>query len=625
MDQYYQQQGQKGRQGQQPQGQQAGQGPQGQQWQYQQQHPGYAQQYYGQQLQQYPQQYNAAAHQAYYDQYQQYYAQQQYQQHQPQAHAGATSNATLAALASALPPSYDTPLPTARSKPGSSSANQASNNPLAQIQAQYQSSMQLGAAAASAATAALFKSGFATQTDTTSASGSAASTTLPGIATSDPVLNDKKRKIDPGASSVETDTDWYSTYKTPSAQERKAALSATPSHRPALPPKPQVTMNGPKNNRNQRGGKQGNHCGRQEKQTKTAEVQEDSDSGFHCDACDVTFHEEAKLKVHIAAHRSCPDCAYKASPSLVREHQKLTHGAQKDEDETEGSTAATAVARKLDPAPARQGPLGGKKQQMSSQNLIHPLAPKLNTPEDIAAWIAQRRKQWPTETNIQKKEQERQEMIAKGQIVEDPTKGKNAFDKKGKGNNNSNKKLSWKQRQEEARAQKRIKMEAGETAEGAVPSTVDGSIVPALGPSEIGDGEEDDDEDMDPEKDAITSKDPTVMGKVLLPTERATRPKRACRYFLKGTCHKGDKCSWSHDAALAAKVQKSVQASVKTEVFRTRSSLLQMLLSGEIKQEKNVLLEAIRFIVDNNFFEKEEPTGALVQELVAENGMDLSS
>lgn len=46
----------------------------------------------------------------------------------------------------------------------------------------------------------------------------------------------------------------------------------------------------------------------------------------------------------------------------------------------------------------------GKPQKQAVDNdLLHPLAPTLNTPEDIAAWIAQRRKAWPTESNIQKK------------------------------------------------------------------------------------------------------------------------------------------------------------------------------------------------------------------------------
>lgn len=49
---------------------------------------------------------------------------------------------------------------------------------------------------------------------------------------------------------------------------------------------------------------------------------------------------------------------------------------------------------------------------------------------------------------------------------------------------------------------------------------------------------------MDLEKDAISSKDPSAMGKILLPEDR---PKRRCRYFAMGKCTKGDQCSFSHE------------------------------------------------------------------------------
>jgi hypothetical protein len=49
---------------------------------------------------------------------------------------------------------------------------------------------------------------------------------------------------------------------------------------------------------------------------------------------------------------------------------------------------------------------------------------------------------------------------------------------------------------------------------------------------------------MDPEKDAISSKDPSAMGKILLPEDR---PKRRCKYFMMGKCNKGDECSFSHE------------------------------------------------------------------------------
>lgn len=48
---------------------------------------------------------------------------------------------------------------------------------------------------------------------------------------------------------------------------------------------------------------------------------------------------------------------------------------------------------------------------------------------------------------------------------------------------------------------------------------------------------------MDPEKDAISSKDPSSMGKILLPEDK---PKRRCKYFMSGKCSKGDQCDFSH-------------------------------------------------------------------------------
>jgi hypothetical protein len=52
------------------------------------------------------------------------------------------------------------------------------------------------------------------------------------------------------------------------------------------------------------------------------------------------------------------------------------------------------------------------------------------------------------------------------------------------------------------------------------------------------------DDMMDPEKDAISSKDPSAMGRILLPEDR---PKRKCRYFMMGKCNKGDQCGFSHE------------------------------------------------------------------------------
>ncbi|KAF8937184.1 hypothetical protein BGZ58_003130 [Dissophora ornata] len=352
-------------------------------------------------------------------------------------------------------------------------------------------------------------------------------------------------------------------------------------------------------------------------------------TGFHCDACDVTFHKEAKLMAHIAAHRSCPDCQYSASPSLVTDHRKLIHGSKDGPVEPSAlspalpiATAAKATAAsvistttsttaKLGFHHARnQGP-----KPIVNHELLHPLAPTLNTPEEIAAWIAQRRKAWPTEANILKKAQDRQDMIAKGQVIEEASsKGFNGKEKRrmndnDRGSNNKRGQQSTTTPEVDGILAKKAKIEDA----GSTTIMADGLVAYASS-NELSDNE-DADENMDPVKDAISSKDPSIMGKLVLPKERSTRPKKPCKYFLRGNCTRGDKCIFSHDPSLTNKVQKVQRVSPKKEVFRSRPSLLQMLLSGEIKQEKNKLLEAIRYIVENNFFEKREPSGMLVEEL----------
>lgn len=162
--------------------------------------------------------------------------------------------------------------------------------------------------------------------------------------------------------------------------------------------------------------------------------------------------------------------------------------------------------------------------------VIPPNAPRINTPEELEAWIAARKKNWPSKDNMDRKAQENAEKEARGEL---PLNKK----RKLNGKNNASKQQDKKSKNEE-------------------PSLVAAQY----------DSNSDSDDFMDPEKDAISSKDPSAMGKILLPEDR---PKRRCKYFMMGKCKRGDECGFSHE-----KPEPRQKQPRNPPVFKKRPNLL---------------------------------------------------
>lgn len=161
-------------------------------------------------------------------------------------------------------------------------------------------------------------------------------------------------------------------------------------------------------------------------------------------------------------------------------------------------------------------------------------------------------------------------MVARGQVVEQPSKGFNHKDKKRSRNSGLNSGLNTPE-PEEGTLTKRTKTEdninpSSNTGNGESLGTHSSSTENSEGESEAvaeaeaeAEGDSDDDT-IDPVRDAVTSKDPRVMGKILLPSDRTFRPRKPCKYFLRGKCTRGDQCTYSHDPSLTVRLAGSFAA-----------------------------------------------------------------
>ncbi|KAK3598403.1 hypothetical protein CHS0354_005497 [Potamilus streckersoni] len=106
---------------------------------------------------------------------------------------------------------------------------------------------------------------------------------------------------------------------------------------------------------------------------------------FFCDACDRGFKTEEKYNEHVEGHLKCEvaGCTYIAAPKLVQLHYRLQH--------------TSGLAKKIW---------------------------SLDSKEDIEKWRAERRKNYPTASNLEKKKQIQAEKEARGEVIENKYFGK---------------------------------------------------------------------------------------------------------------------------------------------------------------------------------------------------------
>ncbi|PIA17029.1 hypothetical protein COEREDRAFT_7796 [Coemansia reversa NRRL 1564] len=195
------------------------------------------------------------------------------------------------------------------------------------------------------------------------------------------------------------------------------------------------------------------------------------------------------------------------------------------------------------------------ESDLVSQDMIHPLIRNrpLESAEDIAAWIAERRSRYPTEANIRRK------------AAEEKT----------------------------AAASKRPRLDT-------LPDTDPLGALAAYGPPS--------DTASDAESsDSGSDNSPPTVASVKCAVHTPFRPSglgpgddrrklRVCRFYARGSCHKGAACPFSHPESMKPANESSVEPSDAQP-----ATLLARLMAKDIDRENRRVLQCIEYILDQNF------------------------
>ncbi|KAJ2860014.1 hypothetical protein GGI22_002832 [Coemansia erecta] len=237
------------------------------------------------------------------------------------------------------------------------------------------------------------------------------------------------------------------------------------------------------------------------------------------------------------------------------------------------------------PAPLPQ-PMANKKGTTPTaaaalSDQIHPMirSRRLNTPEEIAAWIAERRAKYPTDANMRRKATEQASGDSGGPHV--PSK------------------------------RKRTDGDANDGSSMVAPNNALAAAMALYGTAAS------DDEDGNDGSDAHSSDESaeapeTAPAKSLLPNVpfRASgiapgedrRKLRVCKYFARGACVRGTACPFAHPESLQkAQDEHPGPGSSAASANRSRDGLLHRLLAKDIERENYRVFQCIQYICDNGF------------------------
>lgn len=330
-----------------------------------------------------------------------------------------------------------------------------------------------------------------------------------------------------------------------------------------------------------------------------------SEGAYSCTVCDRGFDSKRDLDTHIAAHTKCSyeGCNFSAQRKIVLSHETKEHSSVK----TKGSELLSMPPSLLEliPEKYRGAALVGDSE------------------EEIARWRAERRKNFPTNENVERKRQRAQDAASHG-VLQPITSGGKFRRTVPSSQGNASTSGATLTEQNNDKPMNIVSSEASEHASSNEQDSSDSEAPEEMGVG-LADATLEAETALESANEVAESRlaEETRLG--VLPTKSSMdksddlkRPicrnfaargrcrmgnacryqhsraevksestKSVCKWYLLGNCGQGARCSYSHTA---------------TSDSGPNSSLLRNLLRSEIQEETSALLQGIRYIVKNGFF-----------------------